>query len=357
MLYLEGNELIAEGFLQRPPKIKFKTINTHRTLRNVNGRKKILEISKGDLQDNAVWFMRQAGRYLPEYESQKKGRTFLEMLKDPSTITRISSLPLNYLEVDAIVIFTDILIPFTKLGYAVSYENGISVKEGNKEDFDYYAPLSKALGKISEDHGEKTIVGVVGGPFTTLSYLYDQGKSGYHRSKEVLASGEGGVLKELTEEILEFARVQVDAGADIIQIFDSWLGGVSENYYADHLERNEKYFVEKVKELGKPVIFFSEGASHLYPKFIELRPEVFSIDWRMSIDGFGEICKDCVVQGNLDPHLLGTDDEYLKSETSRIMDQGRRLKGHIFNLGHGVLPWTDWRKLAMVAKEVHAYEG
>jgi uroporphyrinogen decarboxylase len=322
----------------------------------VTNGKKVLEISKGNLNDSAVWFMRQAGRYLPEYESLKKGKTFLDMLKDPLTISRISSLPLDYFDVDAVVIFTDILVPFTRLGYKVSYENGISVTKGRDDNFDYYSPLSKGLKRISEEHREKTIVGVVGGPFTTLSYLYDQGKPGYHRSKEVLASGDENILEDLTEEILDFAKLQVDSGADVIQIFDSWLGGVSENYYTSHLEKNEKYFVEKVKELGRPVIFFSEGASHLYHRFIELRPDVFSIDWRTGLDRFNVMCNDCIVQGNLDPYLLGTDDGYLKRETSRIMDQGRKFKGHIFNLGHGVPPWADWRKLELVTREVHAYE-
>jgi uroporphyrinogen decarboxylase len=322
----------------------------------VKETKKVIKIAKGELKDNAVWFMRQAGRYLPEYESIKGGKPFMELLKDPNTIADVSCIPLGHFNTDAVVVFTDILIPFAELGYQVSYENGISVRDAEKENFDYYSPLSAGLKKIIHDHSDKTIIGVVGGPFTTLSYLYDGGREGYHRTKEILASGDDSIISKLTEEIIDFARVQAAAGADVIQIFDSWLGGVSENYYENHLEENERYFVEKIREIGKPVIFFSEGSSHLYHRFLNLRPDVYSIDWRMGFDKFRNTCSDCVVQGNLDPYLLGADEQYLKRETKRIMDLGTSFKGHIFNLGHGVPPWADWRKLAVVEKEVHSYE-
>ncbi|MCL4447532.1 MAG: hypothetical protein M0Z77_11980 [Thermoplasmatales archaeon] len=321
----------------------------------MNGNKKVLQIAKGELQDNAVWFMRQAGRYLPEYESMKAGRPFIQFLRDPQTIFDVSTLPLKYLDVDAIVVFTDILLPLTKIGYDLSYESGISVQESSKEDFDLYSPLKVGLKRIAELHSDKTIIGVVGGPFTTLSYIHDGGKGGYRRTKEILASGDSEILSTLTERIVEFASVQVDSGADVIQIFDSWLGGVSESYYDNHLGKNEAYFVNRIKELGKPVIFFSEGATHLYEKLLDLKADVYSIDWRMDLDRFRNICSDCVVQGNLDPYLLGADDRYISKETIRIMQQGKRFRGHIFNLGHGVPPWTDWRKLDVIAREVHSY--
>ncbi|MCL4334421.1 MAG: hypothetical protein M1290_04025 [Candidatus Thermoplasmatota archaeon] len=322
----------------------------------MKGNKRVLEIARGNLQENAVWFMRQAGRYLPDYDSLKGGRTFLDMLGDPITISRVSSLPLKYMDVDAIVIFTDILVPLTRMGYVVNYDDGITVTKRKGEEVDYYQPLADAIRKIKEEHGDKTLVGVVGGPFTTLSYLYDQGGTGYHLTKEVLASGHRTILKKLTDEIVDFAKLQAGAGVDVIQVFDSWLGWVSDTFYSNHLEQNESYFMEKIKDLGKPVIFFSEGSSHLYRKFIALRPDVYSIDWRMNLRGFGELCTDCILQGNLDPHILGADDSYLKKETERIMDEGKGLRGHIFNLGHGVPPWADWKKLALIAGEVHSYD-
>ncbi len=318
--------------------------------------KKVLRIAKRELQENAAWFMRQAGRFLPEYESLKVGRPFLEFIKDPDTVEKVSLLPLKYFDTDAIVIFTDILLPFTKLDYQLSYENGISVKEGRRDDFDYYASLSTGLKKISEERSDKTIIGVVGGPFTTLSYLYDGGKNGYRRSKEALATEGTSLLKTITDEIIEFARLQVRSGADMIQIFDSWIGNVSEAYYEKHLSVNENYFVEKVKEIGKPVIFFSEGSSHLYSKLLRLKSDVFSIDWRMDLSDFKRLCDDCIVQGNMDPYLLGTEDNYLVNETRRILNQGREFSGHIFNLGHGVPPWADWKKIALITDTVHGYE-
>lgn len=318
--------------------------------------KKILKIARGELQDNAVWYMRQAGRYLPEYESLKAGRPFLEFLKDPKTIFEISSLPLKYIDVDAIVVFTDILLPYTKMGYLVKYEDGISVTKNDNEDFDYYVPLSSGINKVSKSHPEKTIIGVVGGPFTTLSYLYDGGNGGYRKTKEKLISGDMETLSLITENIIEFASIQADAGADVIQVFDSWLGSVSDTFYRRYIREMESYFMAKIKALGKPVIFYSEGSTHLYRHFLDLEPDVYSIDWRMELDEFREICGNCIVQGNLDPYVLGADDRYLKDETARIMMQGSRFRGHIFNLGHGVRPWTDWKKLSLVAKEVHKFE-
>lgn len=317
--------------------------------------KKVLKIAKGELQDNAVWFMRQAGRYLPEYRVLKEGRTFLDLLKDPDTVADVSLLPLKYYDPDSIVIFTDILLPYTRSGYRVSYENGILIDKG-EDDFDYYQTLSAGMRKVSLSQKNKTVIGVIGGPFTTFSYLHDGGNGGFHRSKEMLASGEDNIISQLTEEIIEFARMQANSGADIIQIFDSWLGGVSENFYLNHLEKNELYFVEKIKELGKPVIFFSEGAFHLMDRLKRLDPDVYSLDWRTGFDRLSDIVPECIVQGNLDPYLLGADDTYLIRETRRIMEQGKNLSGHIFNLGHGVPPWADWRKLALVVREVHDYE-
>jgi uroporphyrinogen decarboxylase len=318
--------------------------------------KKILKIAKGELQDNAVWFMRQAGRYLPEYDSLKAGRQFVDFLNDPKAIFEVSSLPLKYIDVDAIVVFTDILLPFTRMGYRVKYENGISVIRDEKEELDYYPSLSAGIERISEGHPEKTIIGVVGGPFTTLSYLYDGGDGGYRKTKEKLISSELETLSLLTDKIVEFAKSQSDAGADVIQVFDSWVGNVSETFYMKHIREMESRFLERIKALGKPVIFYSEGSSHLYRQFLELEPDVYSIDWRVDLDRFRDICNDCIVQGNLDPNILGADDRYLRDETRRIMKQGSKFRGHIFNLGHGVKPWTDWKKLALIAKEVHKFE-
>jgi uroporphyrinogen decarboxylase len=318
--------------------------------------KKVLKIAQGELNDNALWFMRQAGRYLPDYVAIKKGRPFSDLLKDPKAISEMSALPFKFYNPDAIVIFTDILLPYARMGYQVSYENGISVNKTESELFDYYSVLREGLRSISTDFADKTIIGVVGGPFTTLSYLYDTGRDGYARTKEKISGGETEVLKELTEEIIEFANIQARSGVDVIQIFESWLGYVSENFYENHLEKIEGYFVEKIRDSGKPVIFFSEGSSHLYRHLINLKPEVISLDWRTELVELKKMCNDCIVQGNLDPYLLNSGDDYLRKETKRIMDQGKKFRGHIFNLGHGVPQWVDYRKLALIEREVHNYD-
>ncbi|MEM0346451.1 MAG: uroporphyrinogen decarboxylase family protein [Thermoplasmatales archaeon] len=319
-------------------------------------RKIVLKISKGEAQENAVWFMRQAGRYLKEYQDIKSGKTFNDILADPDSIYRLSILPTKYIKTDAIVIFTDILIPLGLMGYKVSYENGINVTYGDTDYKELPKGLSQAIKMVSSDYGDLTIIGVVGGPFTTLSYIYEKGKAGYHLTKkEVLERGEV-LMSQVIENTLNFAKLQADSGVDVIQIFESWLGSLSETFYEMHVKRWEEYFVEKVRQFGKPVIFFSEGSSHLSRALSRLEADVFSVDWRQSLTRYTELYADRVIQGNLDPDLLDSPDFYLKKEVRRIMREGKSFKGHIFNLGHGVPKWADWNKLSLVADEVHNFD-
>lgn len=321
----------------------------------MNNSKKIFKIARGELQDNAVWFMRQAGRYLPDYSVIKGKLTFPEMMEDRKLIEKISFLPLKYFNTDAIVVFTDILVPFLEMGYEVSYGSPITVKKGKSVGMKYYHELSSAIQSISSLRPELTTIGVVGGPFTTFSYLYDQEGSGHSQSKARIVEGDSGELKSLVEELINFAELQVKAGVDVIQIFESWIGSVSENFYDSHLKELEWYFMEKIRELGRPIAFFSEGSLHLLSRILNLDADVYSIDWRTSFSTLRNICNNCIIQGNLDPYLLGAENSYLKSEVLRIMREGREFQGHIFNLGHGVPPWTDFRKLKLISDEVLNY--
>ncbi|MCL4412126.1 MAG: hypothetical protein M1526_02055 [Candidatus Thermoplasmatota archaeon] len=313
----------------------------------------IFRIAKREINENAVWFMRQAGRYLPEYSVLKNKYSFLGMMKDSEVIEGVSTLPLKYFPTDGIVVFTDILLPLTKIGLKVSYENGIEISE-EKEEFDYYPPLRKAINRISQGHSNKTIIGITGGPFTVLSYALDKGEKGYPKTKLSLLDGKP--TDRLIEELVSFAKLQVDAGCDIIQVFESWVGNVSLNFYRKFLGELEEEFIRRVKELGKPVIFFSEGSTHLFGEFSKTEIDVFSIDWRTGFQAFKEKCQNCVVQGNLDPYLLSADDAFLRGEIRRIMSEGRKMEGHIFNLGHGVPPWADPGKLNFIVDEVKKFE-
>ncbi|MEM0138158.1 MAG: uroporphyrinogen decarboxylase family protein [Thermoplasmatales archaeon] len=320
-------------------------------------RKTVLKISRGEARENAVWFMRQAGRYLKEYQEIKRGRTFNDLLADPDAIYHLSVLPTKYIKTDAIVIFTDILIPLGLMGYKVSYENGINVTSGDTDYKELPQGLSQAIKMVSRDYGDLTIIGVLGGPYTTLSYIYEKGKAGYHLAKrEVLERGEV-LMSQVIENTLNFGKLQADSGVDVIQIFESWLGSLSETFYEMHVKQWEEYFVEKVRELGKPVIFFSEGTSHLSRALSRLEADVFSVDWRQSLNRYLEVYGDRVVQGNLDPDLLDSPDIYLRKEVRRIMTEGKSFKGHVFNLGHGVPKWANWSKLSFVADEVHNFDG
>jgi len=317
--------------------------------------KKILKIARGEYAENAVWFMRQAGRYLPDYRKIREKTSFNDILKDRNLIRKITLAPLNYFSTDGLVIFTDILVPLFNLGYEVTYEKGIQITNHRDEEFDYYNELKHAISAISAEKKDLTIIGVVGGPFTTFSYVSDGGHAGYPVTKARIVDGSTDELDDLMDEILLFARRQVDSGVDVIQVFESWIGSVSEYFYSEHLRSMEEEFIENLSSLGVPIIFFAEGASHLYGEICKLPVDVFSIDWRMQLKDFKKYCDDSILQGNLDPYLLRSSDEYISREVREIMKQGRAFKGHIFNLGHGVPPWADPKKLKFITEEVHAY--
>ncbi|MGC8655519.1 MAG: uroporphyrinogen decarboxylase family protein [Thermoplasmata archaeon] len=314
----------------------------------------VLKIASGNEKGNAVWFMRQAGRYLPEYSRIRGDRKFLDMMKDYRTIVEVTKLPLNYFDTDALVIFSDILIPATRIGYSLSYEGGIVV---NKKDdyFDYYDPLTKAIKEIALLYSKKTIIGITPGPFTFLSYLYDNGEKGYPSTKKAIVEKKQNI-DDVIEELVNFSKVQAQSGVDLIQIFESWIGNVSNNFYEKYLKEIEFEYMMRLKELKKPLIFFSEGSSHLFKEICSLEADVYSIDWRTDFYYLREFCDECIVQGNLDPNLLSLDEKYIGAEINRIMMDGSKMKGHIFNLGHGVPVWAKPEKLDFIVKKVKEFE-
>ncbi len=320
-----------------------------------SNEKIILKIAEGKERGRAVWFMRQAGRYLPDYSIIKGSRSFIDLMKDYKTIVEMTKMPIKYFDTDALVIFSDILLPLTRLGYIVNYNPVINVVRGD-DTFDYYSVLAKALREISSSYSKKTIIGITPGPFTLLSYIYDNGERGYPNTKRNLYEGNIST-EEIIEELFNFSKIQAENGADIIQIFESWIGNVSENFYDNYLHTIESEYLIMLRELKKPLIFFSEGASHLYRRIAKMDVDVFSLDWRTEFSYFKNFCKDCIVQGNLDPNFLKLDENSLEKEVIRIVNEGAKMKGHIFNLGHGVPPWADAKKLNFITEKVKSIEG
>ena len=318
----------------------------------------LLQNLKGEETEGVpFWYMRQAGRYLPEFAGFRK-EGFLNMLLNFETMVSVSSLPLRYYDPDGIIIFTDLLVPLLKTGRMIHYDENLRISEDYTANNLYdriSRSTSKALNKLSQT--EKTVIGFVGGPFTVASYIFDGRKTGYPETKRILEEGSmKDQLEPVISAILDYAKVQVNAGAEAIQIFDSWIGSLSSNLFGKYLDEVEKDFVDEIKRLGKPVIFFAEGASHLYDQITELSYDCISIDWRLTLDQFSKIDPDRPVQGNLDPYLLSSDTKLLMKETDRILEEGRRFPGHVFNLGHGVPPYTDVKKLVEVSDRVRQFK-
>ncbi len=318
----------------------------------------LLDALKGNQTERVpFWYMRQAGRYLPEFAELRKGG-FLNMLLDPETMRSASMLPLKYYNPDGIIIFSDLLVPLFKTGRIVNYESGLQISEDQHSVKIYdqiVSNTSKTLKVFRQS--EKTAIGFVGGPFTVASYLFDGRTAGYPNTKRIL---QDGLMPELIEPIidaiLDYAKVQCDSGAEAIQIFDSWIGSLSTELYRKYLDEIERHFVDSVKRLGKPVIFFAEGASHLYDLIKEMSYDCISIDWRMTLDQYSSIDSTRPIQGNLDPYLLASNTTSLIKETKKILAEGRKFPGHIFNLGHGVPQYADVSKLVSISETVRGYK-
>jgi len=318
----------------------------------------LIDALKGNETERVpFWYMRQAGRYLPEFAKLRKNG-FLNMLLQPEIMESVSKLPLKYFDPDGIILFSDLLIPLMKTGNMVDYENGlrISENEGAASIYDRVVlSTSRTLNILKKS--EKTIIGFIGGPFTVASYFFDGRTVGYPVTKRILASGDmPGFVEKITDSIVDYARVQVEAGAEVIQIFDSWIGSLSSVLFKRYLYEVEHDFVDRIKRLGRPVIFFAEGASHLYSLIAELNYDCISIDWRMTLEQYSGVDRTRTIQGNLDPYLIGSKMDYLIGETERILREGRKFPNHVFNLGHGVPQYAEVSKLVQISETVRRFK-
>ena len=322
-----------------------------------------------------VWFMRQAGRYLPEYQAIKKNRTFMEMVMDSEIAAEITLQPIKRFDLDAAIIFSDILVLLHALDMNVSFENGlpeISHVVNDENDIDklmnnysaeklegrleYY---SKAI-KIarSELSNEKTLIGFAAAPFTLASYMIEGKTSKTHAKTRAWmysnANSFGKLMDFIVKSTIDYLTIQIKAGANVIQLFDSWGDAMATDAYLKHIVS----YIEKISlEIGKkvPVIYFCRGASihrqsltPLYNKGVS----VLSLDWRLPIDTYGN----SPVQGNLDPAVLLSNPDTVRTMTSEILEKRGHKTGYIFNLGHGIYPETPMENVEAMVETVKNFK-
>ncbi len=305
-----------------------------------------------------VWFMRQAGRYMPEYRAVRKHYSLIEICKKPEVAAQVTIEAAEVLKVDAAIIFADLLLPLEVMGLPFHFAAG----EGPKIDrpvrtaediarlrTDRAADLgyvSEAVKLVCKHFGDKLpVIGFCGAPFTLASYMIEGGGSrNYIFTKKMMYSAPAAwneLMKKLVAVTAEYSAEQVRAGADTIQIFDSWVGCLSVEDYRRYVLPHVTDLVKCLQKTGAPVICFGTDSAMLLPSMQETGAEVVGLDWRIPLDtAWQSLGLKGAVQGNLDPVLLFADWKELKKRAEDILRQAGGRPGHIFNLGHGILQDT-----------------
>jgi uroporphyrinogen decarboxylase len=316
-----------------------------------------------------IWMMRQAGRYMAEYRALREKHTLLELCKTPELAMKVTLQPLR-LGMDAAILFADILLPLEPMGAPFEFAKGegpvihepiVDRKGVDKlrviEPQDGLQYVLDAIGLIVKEL-EVPLIGFAGAPFTLASYLVEGGKSkSFEKTKRLMyAETEtwNALMSKLSEVVRRFLNAQIDAGAQAVQLFDSWIGQLSADDYEDYVQPHVAHILKDVEKRGVPVIHFGTGTYHLLEVQREAGGTVIGLDWRTPItDGWKRVGHDRAIQGNLDPTVLLAPRELAEKHAKKILDQADRRPGHVFNLGHGILPETSPDTVKAVVDYVH----
>ncbi len=326
-----------------------------------------------------VWFMRQAGRSLPEYRELRVDTGMLEACDTPTLISEITMQPVRRHGVDAAILFSDIVVPLHAAGLGVDIVRGTGpvVAQPIRTMADVermpqllptaLRPVTDAIALLLAELGQTPLIGFAGAPFTLASYLVEGGPSKNHERTKSLMRAEPevwhGLMSALTEITITFLRAQVDAGVDAIQLFDSWAGALSEADYRRFALPYSARVLGSFEDAGVPRIHFGVGTGELLGAMAEAGADVVGVDWRVPMDEAARRVERAVggprpLQGNLDPAVLFADRASIEAEVRRIAAEGRAAgSGHVFNLGHGVLPNTDPDVLTWLVELVHELPG
>jgi uroporphyrinogen decarboxylase len=322
-----------------------------------------------------VWFMRQAGRYLPGYRALRRRYTILEICKKPKLAAEVTITAAEKLGVDAAIVFADLLLPVEPMGMKLRFAAGEGpVIERPLRDTAGIARLhtgtdaAAELGFVAETirrvvrhfGGRVPVIGFAGAPFTVASYMIEGGSSrDFLHTKSLLyhAPAAWAALMEKLCAVLEpYLLSQVEAGAEAMQLFDSWVGCLSEADYRAAVLPYSQRLIRAVQARGVPVIHFSTGTAGMLPALHAAGAQVLSVDWRIPLGRAWEMVGyRPAIQGNLDPAALFAPWPELRRHVEAVLDQANGRPGHIFNLGHGILPRTPVENVLAVVAHVHAY--
>ncbi|HEY1801618.1 MAG TPA: uroporphyrinogen decarboxylase [Terriglobales bacterium] len=322
-----------------------------------------------------VWFMRQAGRYMAEYRAVRKEHSLIEICKNPRLAAEVTITAAEALGVDAAIIFADLLLPLEVMDLPFHFANGegpvVENPIKNKADVtrlrtDRAAELgyvSEAIRLVGKHFGDRLpVIGFCGAPFTLASYMIEgRGSRNYLQTKKMMYTSPevwDELLRKLVSVTSEYAVEQVRAGADVIQIFDSWVGCLGVEDYQRYVLPRTRELVENVRKSGAPVIYFGTETTTLLKWMKQTGADVIGLDWRVPLDeGWQALGIKGAVQGNLDPVLLFAEWRELKSRATEILRQANGRPGHIFNLGHGILPETPVENVKALTEFVQQYSA
>ncbi|WP_326626419.1 MULTISPECIES: uroporphyrinogen decarboxylase [unclassified Streptomyces] len=317
-----------------------------------------------------VWFMRQAGRSLPEYLKVREGIAMLDSCMMPELVTEITLQPVRRHKVDAAIYFSDIVVPLKAIGIDLDIKPGVGpviadpirtradlarLRDLTPEDVHY---VTEAIGMLTAELGPTPLIGFAGAPFTLASYLVEGGPSRNHERTKAMMYGEPELWAELLDRLAEitgaFLKVQIEAGASAVQLFDSWVGALAPaDYRRSVMPASAKVF-DAVAPYGVPRIHFGVGTGELLGLMGEAGADVVGVDWRVPMDeGARRVGPGKALQGNLDPAVLFAPTTTVEAKAREVLDAAAGLEGHVFNLGHGVMPTTDPDALTRLVEYVH----
>ncbi|HUB30011.1 MAG TPA: uroporphyrinogen decarboxylase [Terracidiphilus sp.] len=320
-----------------------------------------------------VWFLRQAGRYMQEYRDVRKHHTLVEICKQPELAAEVTITAAEKLGVDAAIIFADLLLPLEPMGLPFEFQAGegpvvhhpvrtaadiAALRIDRAADLAYVA---RAIEKVAAHFRDRLgIIGFCGAPYTLASYMIEGGGSrNYVHTKRLMYRDPiswSALLDKLIAVLTEYCRLQVQAGADVIQIFDSWIGSLSLSDFNDYAFAASKRLVRAVQDLGVPVIYFGVETTGLLPAMASTGADVIGLDWRQPLDeGWRAVGSAHAVQGNLDPISLFAPLDVLERRVQQILRAAAGRPGHIFNLGHGIVPETPVENVQAVVKMVRDF--
>lgn len=334
-----------------------------------------LKAARGEETDYVpVWYMRQAGRSQPEYREIKAKYSLFEITHQPELCAYVTRLPVENYNVDAAILYKDIMTPLPAIGVEVEIKGGVGPVIANpicsladveklgeitpEEDIPYVLETIKLL---TEEQLSVPLIGFSGAPFTLASYMIEGGPSrNYNKTKAFMYTEPKAwfaLMDKLAEMIITYVKAQIKAGAKAIQIFDSWVGALNAEDYRVFIKPIMAKIFSALREEDAPLIMFGVGASHLALEWNDLPVDVVGLDWRMPIQQARELGIQKTLQGNLDPAILLAPWDIIEAKTKAILDQGMAENGYIFNLGHGVFPQANPDILKRLTSFIHDYSA